>query len=362
MLSVRIWYVWHYPQDYYPNWEDRLAPGMRVGLSRLSSYTGSNWALYYGKSFQTSQPIGGKRSISADVSAVWRAIREFAQNDPDFQWQYRSVDLPVFLFANTRGAFSVDYHSPIYGSDNMPIVEASSQETLVEHEVGHAFGLPDHMKPFTNPEYNDCIMGNLYLGRVKFCSECRARFVRENYRRASYEQIAGLLVPEINFSPGGAYATWAGQPTPQRILPSNTWPANTEVYTTWHFSITGNTPAVISFEFFGTRSGVVVVDPGESGVAELTVPPLSVGSHQTVLVVRIGDAVFREPFSVGASSILSEPVNEIAREAISVSAVPVNGPPVNDVPVNGQPGISSALAGLAVIVILAGVFSMIRRS
>lgn len=356
MLSTRVWHIWHYPQDYDPDWAGKLFPGAHVALNRLSAYTGTEWPLWYGKSFQTSQPVGGSRRLSADVDMVWAAVRELAKSDPDFQWQYRSVDLPVFVFANTLGAFCVDYHSPIYGSDNMLVTEASSQQTLLEHEIGHTFGLPDHIKPYTNPEYNNCIMGNLYLGQIKFCSEC-GTIVRGNYRKAGYEQIAGLFIPEINFTAGRGYATWAGQATSQRILPSNTWPADTEVYTSWHFSITGNTPAVVSFEFFGTRSEVVVVDPGKSGACRLTVPPLSVGLHQTELIVRVGDAVFREPFSVGTSSIVTEPVNEVAREAVSVSAIPANG-----VPVNGQPGISVALTGLVAVVMLAGVSSMIRRS
>ncbi len=101
----------------------------------------------------------------------------------DFARDYELYDISLFVFANTHNAYSVNYQTPIYVSDSAFLTEAEGVETLLEHEIAHVFGLPDHMEPFTNPEYDLCIMGNLYLGRMQFCSECQAKFVETNFRK-----------------------------------------------------------------------------------------------------------------------------------------------------------------------------------
>lgn len=101
----------------------------------------------------------------------------------DFARDYGLYDIPLFVFANTREAYSVDYQTPIYVSDRTFLMEAEGIKTLLEHEIGHTFGLLDHIRPFTNPEYEFCIMGNLYLGKMQFCSECAAKFIEDNFNK-----------------------------------------------------------------------------------------------------------------------------------------------------------------------------------
>lgn len=308
MLSIRVWYIYHYPEDYLSDWADKLFPGVRVALNRLSEYTGIEWPLWHGKSFQTTQPIGKGKSISVDVDMVWAAVRELARSDPDFGWQYRSVDLPIFIFANTSGAFCVDYYSPIYGSDSMLTLEALGQMTLLEHEIGHVFGLPDHIKPFTNPEYNNCIMGNLYLGKVQFCSECQLRLVEANYKKTPYETVLGYETKSVSLGWGKAYAEWYGSNGPQEIAPtvvSVVWPSNTPIQTIWQVMITGNTVVAISIELLGAISSPKAIAPGET-IAEivLQIPPLRAGIYETDFVVRVDGAVFgQEEVSVGVVSL-----------------------------------------------------------
>jgi hypothetical protein len=110
-------------------------------------------------------------------------IDEWAAMNSDFARDYELYDISLFVFANTHNAYSVNYQTPIYVSDSAFLTEAEGVETLLEHEIAHVFGLPDHMEPFTNPEYDLCIMGNLYLGRMQFCSECQAKFVETNFRK-----------------------------------------------------------------------------------------------------------------------------------------------------------------------------------
>lgn len=290
-------------------------------MRRLASHTGTSWSFdFANSSFQTSQPIGRGQSVSLDVDAVWEAVRELAENDPDFQWQYRSCDLPIFIFANTKGAFSVDYYSPIYGSDDMLLSEASEGLTLLEHEIGHTFGLPDHMKPFTNPEYANCIMGNLYLGEIKFCSECQPKLIKPNYRKTLYEWIIGKGIEEIYFGWGDAYAYWdsiAHKITP----PAVTWPASTEIHTEWQVRIDGNTPAATSIELFGRVSNPVVINPGSIGIVPLDIPPLESGLHETDFIVRVNGAVFGlEDVPVAGSAIKTVPTTEVFHEAVTINA------------------------------------------
>lgn len=352
MLNLRFWYIWHYPEDYDPDWMTAFRPGISLALERLSLYTGTSWSYNFGKSFRTTQPIGHGQSVSLDIDAVWEAVRELAERDPDFQWQYRTCDLPIFVFANTREAFVVDYYSPVYVSDEWLIREAARRDLIVvEHEIAHTFGLPDHMKPFAKPEYNDCIMGNVYLGEVRFCSECRPKFIRSNYRKTYYEWIVGRI-KEINLSLGDAYAYWAGLPAPQKIIPPITWPAHTEIYTTWQIRIDGNTVVSVDIEFFDVISNIATIKPGYVGEVALTIPPLQPGLQQTEFIVRLDGAVFgSEPVKVhpqAMSVYKTIPVSEVIREPVTINIQEGYEPPeeLNLMPIIIGSLIFSGLAAL----------------
>ncbi|MBA7537730.1 hypothetical protein ES705_29999 [subsurface metagenome] len=182
--SIGVNYIWHYPEDYNPNWISNLRPGLEKAIERLTGYTGETWPFAFVSEFQTSYPVGGGNPVEGAPNYYYKlAVEEWATMNSDFAREYKLYDIPLFVFANSHGAYSVDYQTPIYVSDDAFLTEAQGVETLLEHEISHVFGLPDHMKPFTNPEYESCIMGNLYLGRIQFCSECQAKFIEANFKK-----------------------------------------------------------------------------------------------------------------------------------------------------------------------------------
>jgi len=182
--SIGVNYIWHYPEDYDPNWISRLTPGLERAIERLSGYTGEAWPFAFVSEFQTSYPVGGGNPIRGAPNFYYElAVEEWAAKNSGFARDYELYDIPLFVFANSYGAYSVNYQTPIYISDSAFLAEAGGIETLLEHEIAHVFGLPDHMRPFANPEYEFCIMGNLYLGKIQFCSECEAQFIESNFRK-----------------------------------------------------------------------------------------------------------------------------------------------------------------------------------
>lgn len=181
-FNLCVWYLWHSAYD--PYWVDRLGYGLALGTSRLSSYTGAIWTYGFAGSFQTSFNLEGR---ALDTHMVEDAARELLRQSADARQKYQDCDIPLFIFANTSEAFSFDYQSPIYGSDDMLLREVEENLILLAHEIAHTFGLPDHNSPHTRPEYDNCLMGNVYLDEVKFCSECLPKFIPENYRKTPLE-------------------------------------------------------------------------------------------------------------------------------------------------------------------------------
>lgn len=187
-FNLCVWYLWHSAYD--PYWVDRLGYGLALGTSRLSAYTGAIWTYSFAGSFQTSYNLEGR---PLDTQMVEDAVRELLSESAIARQKYKDCDIPLFIFANTTEAFSFDYQSPIYGSDRMLKVEAEENLLVLEHEIAHTFGLPDHNWPHTRPEYDNCMMGNVYLGEVKFCSECLPKFIPENYRKTPLEYFVPPL-------------------------------------------------------------------------------------------------------------------------------------------------------------------------
>lgn len=168
--SIGIFYIWHYSQDYNANWKATLKPGLNIATTRLSNYFGISWPYSMVAEFQTSYPTGNGNPVDRNC--------EYAAAESGLG--YSAYETPIFVFANTREAYSVNYQPPIYMSDKAILTEENQTQTLIEHEIMHIFGLPDHNAPHTKPMYDNCIMGNLYLGKIVFCSECLAK-LRERF-------------------------------------------------------------------------------------------------------------------------------------------------------------------------------------
>ncbi len=305
-MEICVWYIYRSSSDYDPQWKSNLRVGIELALGRLRTYTGWSWTYRFIAEFQTSRNIGWGKAL--DVDEAIEATIELATSQANFQADYDGCQLPIFIFANSRGAFSVDYHSPIYGSDQMVFYE---DETLIEHEIGHTFGLPDHMKPFDNPQYAECIMGNLYLGRIQFCNECRSKFLNQsNYSKASYYDLIGQAKPdepapnvpepapsipsEINLSWVSSSAYWNGRTSDVRKLASQ-WPSNTPVVAQFILQ-NGNSSVAISarLQFFGAESKPVRLAPNSSAPLIVTVAPKPEGVYQAEFILKVSDQVLGE--------------------------------------------------------------------
>jgi len=297
MLNICVWYIWY--NQYNPDWVNTFTPGMNLATSRLSVYTDTLWSYEFVESFQTSYPISGH----LDVNKAIAAVIELANSDSTFKTKYDSCDIPLFIFSNSKDAFSVDYRSPIYGSDQMMELE-SAEMTLIEHEIGHTFGLPDHMKPFSNPAYESCIMGNLYLGEIRFCPECQLKFVRSNYNKSSYEELIGESSPtppptppiEIYTEWVGSYGRWDTGKSDDLLDLILHWPAETEVIATWKLKNSSPSEAITaSIEFLDTVSGTITIAAGKIGELTLIIPALAEGTHYTFFIGTISGNPVTEP-------------------------------------------------------------------
>lgn len=302
MLTIGIWYLYY--QQYDAQWRDRFRPAIELATNRMAAYTSTNWPYVFVAEHKIPELVAAD---GIDVNKSFNAVRYLAQAGLITKAQYEAYGLPMFIFAGTNGAFSVDYQSPIYGSDDM-MVEERQIRTLIEHEIGHTFGLPDHMRPFTNPEYEYCVQGNLYLGQVQYCSECAPKLRLSNYRKLPYSQLAGVdqISPpkqphspvSVEISTEGAFGVWNGQYINLLEL-IKSWPALTVIPTVWRLRVRSNDQTfTASIKFFGGTSSVYILQPNTTNEIYLDVPPRAVGQYNTEFVLNVGDAVFTEQVAV----------------------------------------------------------------
>lgn len=104
-----------------------------------------------------------------------RTVPLIAINRASFVSEYNEHQVLIFIYGGAfKGAYSYNFRSPIYGSEGM-LKDESYEETLIEHEILHTFGLIDHNPPHEKEYYSSCTMGNLYLGKIQLCLECLSK-------------------------------------------------------------------------------------------------------------------------------------------------------------------------------------------
>ena len=223
--KIGIFYVVTTGQTLDTNWRNVVDQGMSLAIPRLNQFFSS-----YGISWthQKLNEININYIMIPDLwrnlpSGLYKTVVLINQAHPTFVSEYQSYDLTIFLFAgNFAGAYSYDYKGPIYASHDLFQIENANMP-IIEHEILHVFGLPDHNSPHTNPIYDNCLMGNLYMSNINLCSECLSKLNPPKLGKSTLEELG--LMPQINPSPSpNPSPSISPSPTPDNDWDIGTFP------------------------------------------------------------------------------------------------------------------------------------------
>lgn len=298
-MKIDIWYFYN---DYLsPNWRTPVSQAFNIALPRLRNYFGTSWDFQFMREFRTTV----RYDTAIMPNKCIQAVTELANSDPAFKAEYNSCELPLFIFADSTDAFIFDYMSPVWSSDSAFLHEIEGQ-VIIEHEIGHTFGLPDHVKPWAKPYYEYCMMGNPYVGSIQLCPECKPKFILSNYKKHPYSDVVNNVSDELPIIPqeppeepalpepgaqdpsgpefigtaGVGYAYWAGG-VPQRIDRYNTWVSDREI--TCSLQVANHELSTrsinIIIEFAGQRSNTLQIPPGQNRETVFILEPLAVGTY-----------------------------------------------------------------------------------
>jgi len=303
-MDLCIWYIYY--DNPNPNWKTPVSQAFNIALPRLENYFGTDWDYQFMGEFQTS--VRYDKAIMPNKCI--QAITELANSNPDFRDNYTKCELPFLVFANSTDAFIFDYKSPVWSSDDAFVREQEGL-VIIEHEIGHTFGLPDHVKPWAKTYYENCMMGNPYVDSIQLCPECAPKFILSNYKKHPYSAIVNLPVkeeeppviipqepPEEPILPepiipeqgidipylvigGVAYAYWAGG-IPQKMFENvTTWPSDREI--TCSFQVKNyeesSRTANMVVKFAGQQSNTLRIAPGQIGEVKFILQPLAAGLY-----------------------------------------------------------------------------------
>jgi len=173
-LDIGLYYVWHYDDDfdiYHWNW---IGNGLYESELYLTSYNNQIYWEYTGlEDIKVDYPIGHNQALPS-YSDMRTIIYEIRQKATAFDYYYNHYDMIIFVFANTREAYSVDYSSPIYMSEET--LTDTNRKILVSHEILHTFNC------FDGEGGNKCITAYLGLDAI-ICQSCLDKFKMENYKK-----------------------------------------------------------------------------------------------------------------------------------------------------------------------------------
>jgi len=176
--DIRLYYVVCSNQEPNLEWKMLIEKAMAYAIPRLNLFFatyGLRWRYTNIEEVEIDYTIDSGTNLPSNLDKTVSLIREKSQSFSSDCEQYEVV---IFVFAGKfKGAYSYDYHSPIYASEGM-FQDESHSLTLIEHEIMHTFNLPDHNFPHLKPEYDECVMGKLDLGQIKLCTECQKRLFR----------------------------------------------------------------------------------------------------------------------------------------------------------------------------------------
>lgn len=305
-MKIGIWYFYNDTLD--ATWRNPISQALNISLSRLRAYFGTTWDFQFIKEFRTL--VRYDKAIMPNKCI--EAVTELASSDPNFKADYNNCELPFFIFANATDAFSFDYKSPAWCSDSAFRHEIEGL-VVIEHEIGHTFGLPDHVKPWAKPYYEQCMMGNPYVGGIQLCPECEPKFVLSNYKKHPYLNIVNNVSDEIPIIPQeppveqtlpdpytppptgpenigisavSAYAYWAGG-IPQKMTEYNTWPSDRIIICAFKIANHEMSSRAISIvmEFADQKSKAMTISPGQVGEVNFVLEPMAMGLYTFSLKV-----------------------------------------------------------------------------
>lgn len=178
-LDIGMYYIWHYSDDYESDWAS-YAGNIYDAFNYLQSYNwGISWTATGLEEVRTDYPIGHGQNLPSYFT-IEDIIKDVAQKSEWLKIDYESYDMIVFIFANTRDAYVVDYSSPMYASDSA--FKYPEHRILLAHEILHTFGCGDGWGG------DKCIMS--YLGDdAIICSQCMDRFELHNYKKRPYSDV-----------------------------------------------------------------------------------------------------------------------------------------------------------------------------
>jgi len=167
-ISVSLYYVYHFEDDFTPNWYEDTEEATKIAEERLNSLNLFN-GYYF--TFQT----GGEYRIEDVEFGHGAATPEFDQTktmnkimqgliDPEtrFLEEKNDSNITIIVFPLSK-CVSRQYtivsgkgSSPIFLSYNAILAEIHYERYIIEHEILHTFGLPDrNCDEGKNCEYPD---------------------------------------------------------------------------------------------------------------------------------------------------------------------------------------------------------------
>lgn len=170
-------------QTFSQNWKRLVTKGMVYAIPRLNTFfseKGIYWSYKLVAEVNIDYELRSRDEHGNLPSRLYKTVPLIIDNRPDFVSEYSQYDVVIILFGGDFvGAYSYDYHSPIYASEDLFRSE-SAYKTLIEHEILHTFGLGGHNSPLSKKYYRSCVMGSLILGRIQLCPECQEELIIPN--------------------------------------------------------------------------------------------------------------------------------------------------------------------------------------
>lgn len=218
MVDIAVIYVWNNNADYNSNWGSNINTGLILGLNRFGSYTHDTYniqLLEHHTNYIVQGVVGSPLQPYVDVRDEIRSAINVS-----------GYDGVILIFANSTEGFLLNYESPIFMSDSGLIEQAvDNRLTLLEHEISHSFGCKDHVRGLEwKPKYEQCIMGNLYLGEIIYCDECSPRIDCYNYKNyyTSGGPIMATVESQLKAAEGWDYIGGCGIDIPHPVSGSST--------------------------------------------------------------------------------------------------------------------------------------------